>query len=180
MPLSHVTLTVASLPTSTSFFLSALQPLGYRFVDYAGRNVGFGAQSGAPADFWLAEEQPKYVFFPLFSYVASVLTLSVLMFAMLTDRFCHLVAPPAPPTSPFPPQAPQLSTSSSPVPSPPVVKFTVLLPTVAPMGLTTALLSSTLTATQSKLSTVHPLAPPTPLFSNLPLSLPPVNPGEKA
>ncbi|OAX78284.1 hypothetical protein ACJ72_07411 [Emergomyces africanus] len=58
MPLSHLTLTVSHLPTSTSFFLSCLQPLGYRFIGRHDNNVGFGSVPGEPADFWIAEERP--------------------------------------------------------------------------------------------------------------------------
>ncbi|PGG99499.1 hypothetical protein AJ79_08501 [Helicocarpus griseus UAMH5409] len=58
MPLSHLTLTVSHLPTSTSFFLSCLQPLGYRFIGRHDNNVGFGSEPGEPADFWIAEERP--------------------------------------------------------------------------------------------------------------------------
>ncbi|KAK2753848.1 hypothetical protein FQN55_000212 [Onygenales sp. PD_40] len=58
MPVSHITLTVSHLPTSTSFFLSCLQPLGYRFIGRHDNNVGFGSVPGEPADFWIAEERP--------------------------------------------------------------------------------------------------------------------------
>ncbi|EEH34927.2 hypothetical protein PAAG_05974 [Paracoccidioides lutzii Pb01] len=58
MPVSHLTLTVSHLPTSTSFFLSCLQPLGYRFIGRHDNNVGFGSVPGEPADFWIAEERP--------------------------------------------------------------------------------------------------------------------------
>ena len=61
MPLSHLTLTVSHLPTSTSFFLSCLQPLGYRFIGRHDNSVGFGAEPGEPADFWISEERPGYV-----------------------------------------------------------------------------------------------------------------------
>ncbi|KAG5292491.1 glyoxalase [Histoplasma ohiense] len=58
MPVAHLTLTVSHLPTSTSFFLSCLQPLGYRFIGRHDNNVGFGSVPGEPADFWIAEERP--------------------------------------------------------------------------------------------------------------------------
>ncbi|PGH10490.1 hypothetical protein AJ80_07534 [Polytolypa hystricis UAMH7299] len=58
MPLSHLTLTVSHLPTSTSFFLSCLQPLGYRFIGRHDNHVGFGSIPGEPADFWISEERP--------------------------------------------------------------------------------------------------------------------------
>lgn len=61
MPLSHLTLTVSHLPTSTSFFLSCLQPLGYKFIGRHDEYIGFGSKADEPADFWLAQEQPGYV-----------------------------------------------------------------------------------------------------------------------
>ncbi|KAK2741375.1 hypothetical protein FQN57_005659 [Myotisia sp. PD_48] len=58
MPVSHITLTVSNLPASTSFFLSCLQPLGYCFIGRHDNNIGFGAEPGKPADFWISEERP--------------------------------------------------------------------------------------------------------------------------
>ncbi|KMU84558.1 hypothetical protein CIHG_02342 [Coccidioides immitis H538.4] len=58
MPVSHLTLTVSNLPQSTSFFLSCLQPLGYKFIGRHENSIGFGAEPGKPADFWIAEERP--------------------------------------------------------------------------------------------------------------------------
>lgn len=58
MPVSHLTLTVSNLPASTSFFLSCLQPLGYKFIGRHENSVGFGSEPGKPADFWIAEERP--------------------------------------------------------------------------------------------------------------------------
>ncbi|KAJ4350624.1 hypothetical protein N0V95_004583 [Ascochyta clinopodiicola] len=55
MPVSHIGLTVSHLPTSSSFFLSALQPLGYRYVGQQGHQVGFGIRE---ADFFLCQETP--------------------------------------------------------------------------------------------------------------------------
>ncbi|KAL5116839.1 hypothetical protein ACEQ8H_005320 [Pleosporales sp. CAS-2024a] len=55
MPVSHIGLTVSHLPTSTSFFLSALQPLGYRYISQSGAQIGFGIQD---ADFFLCQETP--------------------------------------------------------------------------------------------------------------------------
>ncbi|KAH7095040.1 hypothetical protein FB567DRAFT_19239 [Paraphoma chrysanthemicola] len=55
MPVSHIGLTVSHLPTSTSFFLSALQPLGYRYIGQSGNQIGFGIQD---ADFFLCQETP--------------------------------------------------------------------------------------------------------------------------
>ncbi|KAL9111550.1 MAG: hypothetical protein Q9227_004038 [Pyrenula ochraceoflavens] len=59
---SSITLTVSHLPTSTSFFLSALQPLHYEYRGSTDNNntVGFGSSStpDAPPDFWLSQEIP--------------------------------------------------------------------------------------------------------------------------
>ncbi|KAL3472677.1 hypothetical protein BJX99DRAFT_212871 [Aspergillus californicus] len=60
MPLSHLTLTVSHLPTSTSFFLSCLQPLGYKFIGRHDDYIGFGQNSNEPADFWITEQKPGY------------------------------------------------------------------------------------------------------------------------
>ena len=51
------TLMVSHLPTSTSFFLSCLQPLGYQFCGYHGDFIGFGQASGKPAEFWLTDQK---------------------------------------------------------------------------------------------------------------------------
>ncbi|KAJ5288523.1 hypothetical protein N7478_001553 [Penicillium angulare] len=58
MPVSHLTLTVSNLPTSTSFFLSCLQPLGYQFIGRHDDYIGFGQKQGEPADFWVTERKP--------------------------------------------------------------------------------------------------------------------------
>ncbi|KAF2849370.1 hypothetical protein T440DRAFT_135467 [Plenodomus tracheiphilus IPT5] len=55
MPVSHIGLTVSHLPTSTSFFLAALQPLGYRYIGQSGDQVGLGIDE---ADFFLCQETP--------------------------------------------------------------------------------------------------------------------------
>ncbi|PTU21978.1 hypothetical protein P175DRAFT_0209308 [Aspergillus ochraceoroseus IBT 24754] len=60
MPLSHLTLTVSNLPTSTSFFLSCLQPLGYKFIGRHDDYIGFGQNSDEPADFWITEQKPGF------------------------------------------------------------------------------------------------------------------------
>ncbi|KAL4884991.1 hypothetical protein BJY04DRAFT_156576 [Aspergillus karnatakaensis] len=60
MPLSHLTLTVSHLPTSTSFFLSCLQPLGYKFIGRHDDYIGFGQNSNEPADFWITEQKPGF------------------------------------------------------------------------------------------------------------------------
>jgi hypothetical protein len=55
MPVSHIGLTVSHLPTSCSFFLSALQPLGYRFIGQQGNQIGLGIDD---ADFFICQETP--------------------------------------------------------------------------------------------------------------------------
>ncbi len=59
MPLCTVALPVSNLPQSTSFFLSALHPLGYRYLSQRGDNqIGFGVDE---PDFFLYQERPGYV-----------------------------------------------------------------------------------------------------------------------
>lgn len=60
MPFSHLTLTVSHLPSSTSFFLACLQPLGYKFIGRSDEYIGFGQRPGEPADFWITEQRPGY------------------------------------------------------------------------------------------------------------------------
>src|SRR5271154_2377233 len=57
---SSITLTVSHLPSSTSFFLSALQPLDYAYHGRTANTIGFGPQSSpnTPADFWITQEIP--------------------------------------------------------------------------------------------------------------------------
>lgn len=57
---SSITLTVSHLPTSTSFFLAALQPLGYVFRGRQEQTIGFGPEypANTPADFWITQETP--------------------------------------------------------------------------------------------------------------------------
>lgn len=57
---SSITLTVSHLPTSTSFFLSALQPLDYAFRGRQEDTIGFGPISppNTPPDFWITQEIP--------------------------------------------------------------------------------------------------------------------------
>ena len=47
MPVSHIGLTVSHLPTSCSFFLAALAPLGYRYLGQEGNQIAFGADEPA-------------------------------------------------------------------------------------------------------------------------------------
>jgi hypothetical protein len=51
--MATVGLTVSHLPTSTSFFASALQPLGYRYLGKSGDQIGFGIRD---PDFFLCQE----------------------------------------------------------------------------------------------------------------------------
>jgi catechol 2,3-dioxygenase-like lactoylglutathione lyase family enzyme len=55
MPVSHVGLTVSDVPTSASFYLSALKPLGYRYIGQWGPQIGFGVDE---ADFFVTQEMP--------------------------------------------------------------------------------------------------------------------------
>ncbi|MCJ1301974.1 hypothetical protein MMC08_004775 [Hypocenomyce scalaris] len=55
MPVSHIGLTVSHLPTSCSFFLAALSPLGYRYIGQNDNQIGFGI---AEADFFISQETP--------------------------------------------------------------------------------------------------------------------------
>jgi len=58
MPVSHIGLTVTHLPTSCSFFLAALQPLGYKYIGQQGNQIGFGVRG--EADFFICQETPGY------------------------------------------------------------------------------------------------------------------------
>jgi hypothetical protein len=42
MPVTAAGLTVSHLPSSTSFYLAALQPLGYRYLGQWGAQIGLG------------------------------------------------------------------------------------------------------------------------------------------
>lgn len=57
---SSITLTVSHLPRSTSFFLSALQPLDYVYRGRTDNTIGFGSalNLSAPPDFWITQEVP--------------------------------------------------------------------------------------------------------------------------
>lgn len=54
---SAITLTVKSLAQSTSFFLSALQPLDYIYRGRVENTIGFGLKD-SPPDFWISQETP--------------------------------------------------------------------------------------------------------------------------
>ncbi|KAF7502562.1 hypothetical protein GJ744_005480 [Endocarpon pusillum] len=57
---SSITLTVSHLPTSASFFLSALQPLNYAYRGRSDNTIGFGStlHPSTPPDFWITQEIP--------------------------------------------------------------------------------------------------------------------------
>ncbi|KAJ9657775.1 hypothetical protein H2198_004082 [Neophaeococcomyces mojaviensis] len=52
---SSITLTVQHLASSTSFFLSALQPLNYVYRGRVDNTIGFGTKD-SPPDFWISQE----------------------------------------------------------------------------------------------------------------------------
>ena len=58
MPVSHLGLTVSHIPSATSFYLAALQPLGYRYIGQQGDAIGLGVTD---ADFFLCQERNGYV-----------------------------------------------------------------------------------------------------------------------
>ena len=58
MPVSHIGLTVSHLPTSCSFFLAALTPLGYRYIGQQGNQIGFGIEN---AEFYICQETERYL-----------------------------------------------------------------------------------------------------------------------
>ena len=53
MPVSHLGLTVSRIPEATSFYLGALQPLGYRYIGTQGESIGLGI---IDADFFLCQQ----------------------------------------------------------------------------------------------------------------------------
>ena len=55
MPLSQIHLTVSHLPSSCSFFLSSLSPLGYRCLGQRGKDIAFGINS---VEFYLHQQTP--------------------------------------------------------------------------------------------------------------------------
>lgn len=69
MPVSHIGLTVAHLPTSCSFFLAALAPLGYRYFGQEGNQIAFGIDD---ADFFISQETSRY---KLYLPIAQILDL---------------------------------------------------------------------------------------------------------
>ena len=57
MPVSHICLTVSHLPTSCSFFLETLAPLGYRYISKQDCQVGFGINE---PDFFICQAPTGY------------------------------------------------------------------------------------------------------------------------
>ncbi|MCJ1287829.1 hypothetical protein MMC26_007181 [Xylographa opegraphella] len=55
MPVSHISLTVSHLPSSCTFFLAALSPLGYRYIGQEDNKIGFGLEQ---ADFFICQQSP--------------------------------------------------------------------------------------------------------------------------
>ncbi|MCJ1382063.1 hypothetical protein MMC17_005175 [Xylographa soralifera] len=53
MPVSHISLTVSHLPSSCTFFLAALSPLGYRYIGQEDNKIGFGLDQ---ADFFICQQ----------------------------------------------------------------------------------------------------------------------------
>ena len=53
MPVSHLALNVSNIQEATSFYLAALQPLGYRYIGHQGNSIGFGEKD---ADFFLCQQ----------------------------------------------------------------------------------------------------------------------------
>jgi hypothetical protein len=56
MPASAAVLTVSHLSSATSFYLSALQPLGYRYVGQWGSQIGLGIDN--EVDLYLTQTLP--------------------------------------------------------------------------------------------------------------------------
>ena len=53
MPVAHLGLTVSHIPSATSFYLQALQPLGYHYIGQSGDSIGLGVHE---ADLFLTQE----------------------------------------------------------------------------------------------------------------------------
>ena len=58
MPVSHLALNVSDIASATSFYLAALQPLGYRYIGQQGNAIGLGIND---ADFFLCLAKDGYV-----------------------------------------------------------------------------------------------------------------------
>lgn len=59
MPVSHLALNVSNIQEATSFYLAALQPVGYRYIGYQGNSIGFGEKD--EADFFICQAFSGYV-----------------------------------------------------------------------------------------------------------------------
>nr|POE48738.1 hypothetical protein CFP56_38834 [Quercus suber] len=59
MPVSHLGLTVSHIPSATSFYLSALHPLGYHYIGQRGDSIGLGV---ADADLYLTQDTRGHAF----------------------------------------------------------------------------------------------------------------------
>ncbi|KAK5172870.1 uncharacterized protein LTR77_002990 [Saxophila tyrrhenica] len=73
MHVSHLGLSVSDKPSSTSFYLAALQPLGYRFIGRQGDSIGLGIED---ADLFLTQAEkgtkvsPTHIAFTAHSQLA--------------------------------------------------------------------------------------------------------------
>ena len=56
MPFSHIGLTVSHVPSSSSFFLAALSPLGYHYVGHQGNQIALGIDD---AEFLISPESSE-------------------------------------------------------------------------------------------------------------------------
>ena len=65
MPVSHLGLSVSNISSATSFYLSALQPLGYRYIGHQGDSIGLGIND---ADFFLCQTKNGYAFHNILGY----------------------------------------------------------------------------------------------------------------
>nr|POE96936.1 hypothetical protein CFP56_63761 [Quercus suber] len=61
MPVSHLGLTVSHIPSATSFYLSALHPLGYHYIGQRGDSIGLGVSE---ADLYLTQDTRGYALLP--------------------------------------------------------------------------------------------------------------------
>ncbi|EMD00059.1 hypothetical protein BAUCODRAFT_21722 [Baudoinia panamericana UAMH 10762] len=56
MPVSHLGLTVSHISSATSFYLTTLEPLGYRYIGHSRDSVGLGVDN---ADFFLTQQPSR-------------------------------------------------------------------------------------------------------------------------
>ena len=61
MPVSHLGLSVSHIPSAISFYLAALEPIGYRYIGNQGETIGLGVES---ADFFLSQAPNRYMDHP--------------------------------------------------------------------------------------------------------------------